>query len=236
MKQIFKEITEPKKFIRHLYVAVTYRLVRVIDGWRDRRICGRSLTKQYKTNIKGGNAYSGTCYWTLEKVFADSTFTESDSLVDIGCGQGRLFAFMIERQFPGRMTGIEYHAATAAIARQWTARYPKKDIRIIEGDVFAQDYDEYNVFYCFNSLAPAYFQKLLELLERQLTHPIRLYFMSDQLCWRILKDRPGWTMQFRRTCWKKYGLCMWGATQYYSLWEYCPQKILSENAAPHSYL
>ena len=103
MKQIFKEITEPKKFIRHLYVAVTYRLVRVIDGWRDRRICGRSLT-----------------------------------------------------------------------------------------------------------------------------HPIRLYFMSDQLCWRILKDRPGWTMQFRRTCWKKYGLCMWGATQYYSLWEYAPQKILSE--------
>ena len=47
MKQIFKEITEPKKFIRHLYVAVTYRLVRVVDGWRDRRICGRSLTKQY---------------------------------------------------------------------------------------------------------------------------------------------------------------------------------------------
>ena len=224
MKQILKEIINPVKFVKHVYKSVTYRMVRLVDGYRDRRICGRSLTKQYGTNIKGGNAYSGTCYWTLEMVFADSTFTESDSLVDIGCGQGRLFAFLIEQQFPGRMTGIEYHAATAEIARSWTARYPEKKIRIIEGDAFKQDYDEYTVFYYFNSFAPPYFRKFVELLESQLTHPVRFYYMSDQVCWKMLKDRPGWKMQYRRACHKKYGLCMWGSVQHYSLWTYSPLK------------
>lgn len=228
IKKLLKEMRNPVKFVRHVYVTITYRIVRIIDGRHDRRICGCSLTSRYATNIVGGNPYGGTCYWTLEDIFADSEFSPNDSLVDIGCGQGRLFAFMIEQNFPGKMTGIEYHAQTADIAKAWTAQYPEKDIRIIKGDAFAQQYDEYTIFYYFNSFTTEYFVRFVELLESQLTHPVRFYFMTDQLHWRILDQRPGWEMQFRRKSFMKYGLCQWGCPQHYSLWNYTPIAQASE--------
>ena len=86
----FKEIKNPVKFLRHIYVSITYRIVRIFDRRRDQRVCGCSLTKRYATNVEGGTIYSGTCYWTLEEIFANSEFTNEDSLVDVGCGQGRL--------------------------------------------------------------------------------------------------------------------------------------------------
>ena len=218
----FKEIKNPVKFLRHIYVSITYRIVRIFDRRRDQRVCGCSLTKRYATNVEGGTKYSGTCYWTLEEIFADSEFTNEDSLVDVGCGQGRLFAYLIEQHFPGKMTGIEYDAETADIAKAWTAKYPEKNIRIIQGDAFAQQYDEYTVFYLFNPFTFDYFVKFIDLLESQLTHPIRFYYMSDQGKSKILNQRPGWEILFRRKSFKKYGLCMWGSTQHYSLWKYTP--------------
>ena len=221
---LFKEIKNPVKFIRHIYVSITYRIVRIFDRRRDRCICGCSLTKQYATNIEGGNPYSGTCYWALEDIFADSEFTKEDSLVDVGCGQGRLFAYLIEQNFPGKMAGIEYHAPTADIAKAWTDKFPEKNIRIIKGDAFAQQYDEYTIIYYFNSFTTDYFVKFVNLLESQLTHPIRFYFMTDQINGHVLNQRPGWEMQFRRKSFKKYGLCLWSCTQHYSLWKYTPTK------------
>ena len=221
---LLKEIKNPIKFFRHVYASITCRIVRFLDGKRDLHICGCSLKSIYATNIEGGNRYYGTCYWALEDIFADSEFTKEDSLVDVGCGQGRLFAYLIEQHFPGKITGIEYHAPTADIAKAWTAKYPEKNIRIIQGDAFAQQYDEYTVFYLFNPFTFDYFVKFIDLLESQLTHPIRFYFMTDQGKWQILNQRPGWEMQFRRKSFKKYGLCLWGSTQHYSLWKYTPTK------------
>ena len=217
-----KEIKNPVKFTQRVYRALTYRLVRLFDARRDRRICGMSLSRIYATNILGGAGYSGTCYWTLEEIFGQTKFEKNDSIIDIGCGQGRLFAFLIEMDFPGRMTGVEYHAETAAFAQVWTQKYPEKKIHIITGDAFAQQYDEYNIFYYFNSFKKEYFIKFIELLESQLTHHIRFYFMTDQLCWKFLWQRPGWEMVYRKKSYRKYGLCMWGSPQRWSIWTYTP--------------
>ena len=219
MKAVYKN---PIIFVQRVYIVITYRIVRLFDAYHDRRICGIPLTRMYSTGVKGGNTYSGTCYWTLEKIFAGSKFTESDSIVDVGCGQGRLFAFLIKYNFPGRMTGIEYHEPTAAIAKAWTSRYPEKQIRIIQGDAFDLQYDEFTVIYYFNSFKTEYFVKFIHLLEEQLTHPIRFYFMTDHGHWQYLKGRPGWKGYFRKKTFMKYGLCMWGSPQYYSLWKYTP--------------
>ena len=222
MKDVYKN---PIKFIQRAYIVITYHVARLFDAYQDRRICGVSLTRRYNTGVEGGNPYSGTCYWTLERIFAKSKFTENDSIVDVGCGQGRLFAFLIKHHFPGRMTGIEYHAPTADIAKAWTSKYPDKQIRIIQGDAFAQQYDEFTVVYYFNSFQTEYFIKFINLLEEQLTHPIRFYFMTDQLHWRYLKGRPGWKGRFRRKIFMRYGLCMWGSPQYCSLWKYTPPQL-----------
>lgn len=224
MKDVYKN---PIKFVKRAYIVITYRIVRLFDAYHDLRICGTRLTRMYSTGVEGGNAYSGTCYWTLEEIFAGNKLTENDSIVDVGCGQGRLFAFLIKKHFPGKMTGIEYHAPTAEIAKAWTSKYPEKQIRIIQGDAFAQQYDEFTAIYYFNAFQTEYFVRFIHLLEEQLTHPIFFIFMTDQFHWRYLMGRPGWKGCFRRKTFMKYGLCMWGSTQYYSLWKYTPPHLLS---------
>ena len=210
-----------------IYVHSTYHLVRFIDGMRDRRICGCSLSKRRDTNIEGGNHYAPTCYWNLDEVFKDTVFTAEDNFVDIGCGKGRVLAWWLDKGFPGTATGIELDPYVAGVAREWLKRYPEERVRLIEGDGLKQDYSKYTIIYIFRPFAIEFLVRFLELLEAQLTHPVCLHYMSDQFSREVLWQRPGWTGLRRRKVYKKYGLCLYGTPQYYSIWKYEPKRTLS---------
>lgn len=77
-KSKFEGILEYIKHPSRIYVYVTYRIVRIIDGARDKRLCGCSLSRRRDTNIEGGNHYAPTCYWNLDEVFKDTKFTAED--------------------------------------------------------------------------------------------------------------------------------------------------------------
>ena len=214
------------KYIKHpglIYVYITYWIVRIIDGARDKRICGCSLSRRRDTNIEGGNHYAPTCYWNLDEVFKDTKFTAEDHFVDIGCGKGRVLAWWIGKNLPGKCTGIELDPFVAGVARKWLKRYPEDRVRLIEGNALEQEYNEYTIIYIFRPFAKEFLIRFIERLESQLTHPIRFYYMSDQFSREVLYQRPGWTGLRRRAVYKKYGLCMYGCPQYYSIWGYKPQ-------------
>ena len=173
-KNVFEKLV---KFIKHpslIYVYSTYYLVRFIDGMRDRRICGVSLSKRRDTNIEGGNHYAPTCYWNLDEVFKKTKFTEEDHLADIGCGKGRVLAWWLGKKLPSKATGIELDPYVAGVAKKWLKRYPEERVRLIEGDALKQDYDEYTIIYIFRPFAKEFLIRFLERLEAQLTHPVRL--------------------------------------------------------------
>ena len=193
LKKLVKYITHPSK----IYIYITYRIVRIIDGFHDRRICGYDLTKRRVTNIEGGNHYAPTCYWTLDEMFRNTKFTEKDHIVDVGCGKGRVLVWWLGKGLPGKATGIELDPYVAGVARMWLQRYPEERVRLIEGDAMEQDYSEYTIVYLFRS------------------------FTKDFL---ILKDRPGWNMQFREKLTSIYGVKIAKAPQYYSIWKYDPQQ------------
>ena len=221
-KNILKKLVYFIKHPKRLYISITYRIIRIIDGIHDRRICGCDLTRERDTNIEGGNRYAPTCYWNLNEVFKDAEFTEADRFVDVGCGKGRVLAWWLEKKLPGTATGIELDPFVAGVAREWLKRYPEDRVRLIEGDALKQDYAEYTIIYIFRPFAKEFLIKFLERLESQLTHPVRLYYMSDQFSRELLWDRPGWTGLRRRRIHKKYGLYMYWCPQYYSIWSYVP--------------
>ena len=206
-----------------IYIYVTYKIVRIIDGFHDRRICGCDLTKMRETNIEGGNHYAPTCYWNLDELFKDTKFTSDDHLVDIGSGKGRVLAWWLGKNLPGKCTGIELDPFVAGVARKWLKRYPEERVRMIEGNAIEQEYDQYTIIYIFRPFAKEFLVKLLERLEAQLTHPIRFYYMSDLFSCEVFWNRPGWKGIRRRKIYKKYGLCMYRSPQYYSVWTYDPQ-------------
>ena len=220
LKKLVKYITHPSK----IYIYITYRIVRIIDGFHDRRICGYDLTKRRVTNIEGGNHYAPTCYWTLDEMFRNMKFTEKDHIVDVGCGKGRVLVWWLGKGLPGKATGIELDPYVAGVARMWLQRYPEERVRLIEGDAMEQDYSEYTIVYLFRSFTKDFLIRFIERLESQLTHPIRFYYMSDQFSREVLWKRPGWKGICRRKVYMKYGLCTYGSPQYYSIWKYDPQQ------------
>lgn len=221
---IMLAITNPKEFVIRLYIKVTYRIVRIIDGLHDKRLCGLDFTHDRKVHVEGATSYQASVYWALDEIFKDAVFSANDHLVDVGCGMGRVIAYLREKQFPGYLTGIEYDPYVSAVAREWMEKDQSRRINFIEADALKETYDQYTILYLSRPFSEEFFMRLILRLEEQLTHPIRLYYLTDHYSRKYLTGRPGWEMVLRRSVFMKYGLCIYGSPQYYSIWTYCPTK------------
>lgn len=217
-------VTNPKEFSVRLYIKVTYRIVRIIDRIHDKRLCGCDLTRKRKVQVEGATAYNPTVYWALDEIFKDTAFSANDHLVDVGCGMGRVIAYLLDKKFPGQLTGIEYDPYVAAVARKWMEKEKSGKVNLIEGDALKAQYDQYTILYLFRPFSEAFFKRMIIRLEEQLTHPIQLYYLTDYYSRQYLTGRPGWEMVSRRPIFTKYGLCLFASPQYFSIWKYRPSK------------
>lgn len=217
-------VTNPKEFAVRLYIKVTYRIVRIIDGIHDKRLCGCNLTRKREVQVEGATAYHPTVYWALDEIFKDAAFSANDHLVDVGCGMGRVIAYLLDKKFPGQLTGIEYDPYVAAVARKWMEKEKSGKVNLIEGDALKAQYDQYTILYLFRPFSEAFFKRMIIRLEEQLTHPIQLYYLTDYYSRQYLTGRQGWEMVSRRSIFTKYGLCLFASPQYFSIWKYRPSK------------
>ena len=90
------------------------------------------------------------------------------------------------------------------------------------GDAFEMDYNPYTVLFLGRPFLPKTFQKFIEKLEGTLAHPITFIYWVDQQSGHLLKDRQGWTLQFREKLTSIRGLRIAGTPQSYSIWIYDP--------------
>lgn len=218
-----------KHKIKHEYICFTVYVVKIIDGIRDIWFCGSLLARDRSVNVEGATAYAPTWYWALKELFKDAEFTEDDSFVDIGCGEGRVIAWLMYKRFPGQITGIEKDPDVIAIAKKWMKRHPNEKTRLIEGDAIEQSYNDYTILYIFRPFNEEYFERLILRIESQLTHPVRFYYLTDFYSRKYLTGRKGWKMIKRQQIWRKYRLYIFYAPQFYSVWTYSPN-----NSAPNS--
>lgn len=211
-----------KHLAKRIYIRITVYIVEIIDGIHDILLCGSLLARHQEVNVKGATDYSPTRYWALDEIFKDAVFTNDDSMVDIGCGKGRVLVWYINKHFPGQITGIEKDPNVAAIAKKWMTRHQNKKTRLVEGDALEQSYNDYTFIYLFRPFNYEFFKQLILRLESQITHPIQLYYLTDYYSKEFLTDRQGWKMKERRLIYKKYGLYLSLVPQHYSIWTYNP--------------
>ena len=153
----------------------------IYDYYWDKKICGVSLLKYAPSEHRedmGATGSQSTRYWMLDDVFGDSFPDDTDSVIDVGCGRGRLLAYMLKRGFKGRVTGIELNESVAEYAESWSRKY--SNITVIPGDAFALDYNDYTVLFMARPFEPPFFANFLEKLESELAHPITLYYLCDR--------------------------------------------------------
>ena len=204
------------------------RLLNLMDKTIDRRICGKSLVKYVPSIFRddekgiGGTGSQSTHYLILKRVFSHIELSPSDVFLDVGCGKGRVLAFLLKENSPCQLYGIEHNEEVGRIALEWTCQY--EQVHILIGDALHLDYDEYTVLSLARSFLPKTFLRFIEQFEKTVTHPVTLLYWYDQQSGYLLKDRPGWEMQMREKLTRLKGLKIAAWPQSYSIWTYDPGK------------
>ncbi|WP_160686010.1 methyltransferase [Clostridium sp. C2-6-12] len=147
------------------------------------------------------NRYEPTSYSALEVLSKNYTLTETDSLVDFGCGKGRL-NFYMNYFFKSTVTGIEMNSFFYKEALENKKAYIKKHKKIIHNIYFSNCFaEEYNInpsnnkFYFFNPFSIQIFTKVVknitisvEKYERPVD--IILYYPSDDYIYFLENNTP----------------------------------------------
>ncbi|WP_297633312.1 SAM-dependent methyltransferase [uncultured Clostridium sp.] len=114
------------------------------------------------------NRYEPTSYLALEKFFSEYTLAATDSLVDFGCGMGRL-NFYLNNKFKIKTTGIEmnpyFFNASISNLNSYLTKYNDGEDKISFLNILAEDYTPTNTdnkFYFFNPFSVQIFMKVLE--------------------------------------------------------------------------
>lgn len=136
------------------------------------------------------NRYEATPYSALEKLFKEYTVNETDSVVDYGCGKGRLL-FYINHFFNSKITGIEmdknFYNDCLNNKKSYLTKHRASSDKIEFINDFAENYiidENNNKFYFFNPFSVQIFMKIidniLESLEKNTRQvEIILYYPSD---------------------------------------------------------
>ena len=218
-----------KKFIQKIDNVVCSRLLNTVDSRIDKRICGQSLVKYVPSiyrddkNGIGGTGSQSTHYTILKRVFSHVELKPDDVFLDVGCGKGRVLAFLVKENCPCPIYGIEYNEEVGRIAAEWSEKY--EQVNVIIGDALQFDYDRFTVLSLARPFLPKTFLAFVEQLEGTLTHPITLFYWYDQQSAYQLKNRPGWTMLTREILKRIHGIKIASCPQGFSIWHYDPDIV-----------
>ena len=217
-----------KKFYRNFFVrkfiSLSVRAVHLYDSIRDRRICGCSLVKYVPSLYRetmGATGSESTCYWALDTIFKGFPLDAQDSLIDVGCGKGRVLAYLADKKVPCPLTGIELNQDVYAYAKSWADACPQ--ITLIQGNAFEQDYNRYTVIFLARPFETDAFHQFVHVLEGHLSHKIRMIYWWDTQSGSYLEDRPRWKITRREWIFVSHGCFLYRWPQRFTVWEYDPE-------------
>ena len=198
-----------------------WKSMKVLEGAIDILLTGHRLAKSV-ANVPESTGTQATHYLILRHVFSDIYhILKDDTFIDIGCGMGRVLAYLHRRYPNNQLSGIDLNESSVEVARKWASK--RDNVRIMSGNALGIDYNSYTVLYLARPFPPAIFHKFIDHLEEHLTHSIQLIYLFDQESGGYLRNRKGWTLLQREVFFKINGFQVASCPQGCSLWEYAPQ-------------
>ncbi|MBO4578577.1 MAG: class I SAM-dependent methyltransferase [Clostridiales bacterium] len=209
-------------FIRP-FIRLSCKLARAGDSRRDKKICGLPLGKFVPSPYEdkyGATGSQSVPYPGLEEIMNHVSFEEGDSLIDIGCGKGRVLAYLKSSGCKAPLTGIELNPEVASVASSWAKEYP--EIIIICGNAFDIDFDRYTHFFMYRPMDLFTFLSFIKKLENSLSHPVNLLYYADIESGSYLEEREGWKILARDKVFFKKGFFVHLEPQRYTIYEFVP--------------
>ncbi len=139
-----------------------------------------------------------TDYRVFKYLFSFVELRPDDVIVDVGCGKGRFFNFLLSENWQGRLVGIEVNPTVAEFTRSRLKNYA--NVEVIETDVAAMKDLPGTVFYLYNPFTSVVMRPFLANLEKQWAtkkvsrRPLVIYNNCVELAdfqasgrWRVIK-------------------------------------------------
>ena len=108
-----------------------------MEDLMDRLFTGCRLTTDV-LNMSGPTGTQPTHYMILHHIFTKMvSISNADAIIDVGCGEGRVLAYL-HRRFPRvSLAGVDFNEASIAVARRWAR---ERGISLYCQDALTLDY------------------------------------------------------------------------------------------------
>ena len=143
-----------------------------------------------------------TNYEELEFIFFKHfQLTPKDVLVDVGCGKGRVFNYLLYKGLKNQMIGYEINPAVGELTQRRLSRFKNVEIRIANVfDAFPPDGNVFYLYHPFKEVMMTEFRnRLLTIADR---NPVMLYNNPVHL---DLFDTPDFSYELFDIDVKQYG-------------------------------
>lgn len=146
----------------------------------------------------GATQTQSSDYRLLDAMFATVPLRADDTLLDVGCGMGRVLSYLHLHGFGGHLVGIELDPDVAALAK---SRFEDiDDVEVLAGNVFDQPklVAQASSVFMFNPFEGNTMLDFIELIEEHVHHPLRLYYCADYYR-AFFERRPRWEILVHET-------------------------------------
>jgi SAM-dependent methyltransferase len=174
-----------------LELARDYHLDRKFGGW-----CGAEVPTVHPDLDARGT--QSTHYWQLMRLFREVPIRESDFLVDVGCGYGRVINYWLHMGCRNRIVGVELNERVADRTRERLKGYP--NVTIITGNVLDHIPSDANFFFLFNPFGEPVMERFKAILRDTSSQRTDLRVMYLYCVHRNLFDNdPDWEVRELRS-------------------------------------
>ncbi len=116
-----------------------------------------------------------TNYEELEIIFLQKISLQPDDvIIDVGCGKGRVFSYLLYKGFTNKMIGYEINQMVGSKTKKRLSRFKNVEIRC--DNIFDDFPRQGNIFYLYNPFKEAmvteFMHRILEITDR---NPIVIY-------------------------------------------------------------
>ncbi len=191
------------------------------DFLLDLLICGHFLQKSVDRKIKTTDYTSSqSCrYFIIESIFKNLSLYSDGNFLEVGCGQGRVLAFLKHKKTKWHLSGIESNPLALKICHQWA---DNTEITILEKDVFTHNISDYNIFFVGHPFDDNNLSLFIKKIENEVVEKVIVVLVLDIKLGNYISQRKGWSILQRETIHTYHNLPILPQKNRYTIYYYSP--------------
>jgi len=141
----------------------------------------------------GAHSTMSSYYFVLSRLFGNFPIKDSDVLVDVGCGRGRVVNWWLRKGCRNRIVGIELDGTIAAEAQRAFRNYG--NVEIVHGNALGHIPEDGTVFYLYNPFDRDVMTQFKDRVKERCTrwNEVRVYYVNCEFLDAFRGD-PDWTV------------------------------------------